>query len=204
MAGMPLPVHPLAKAHLDKLAGLSEEGTTAGEEELERRAQMLWNAFLKTYLTGSAVDLADGAGGVMSKTFEAVHLLYGTQSPPKEITLPILHMIVADRRQLRRDRVAGAYQVKEAITRNLLVRVPSQAAPESTADEVPKADLLCRKVADQVRWLLNSDEVQSLALKGVGKVEVVNGPREIAAGAWHMRQIVTTEEWNYEIRRNEP
>lgn len=203
---MAIPVNPLAKAHLDKLAGLDDSATTAGEEELERRTQELWHVFMTTYFTGDPVAVADGSGGTVQKTFPALELLYETDTVPATISTGVLHMAVADRRVQRRDRISGGLLLTEQISRNWIVRVPSQADPENTSDAAAaaSAERECRRVSDLVRWLLESDEKQALALKGITQVEVSNGPRSIAAGAWHMRQMLTTERIRHHVRSNEP
>lgn len=202
----PVPVHSLAKPHLDKLQGLLEENTTADEREIERRAQELWHAFLGTYFTGQPVEVADGGGGVLEMTFAAADLLYDQASAPDTLVRPVIHMTVSNRRMQRRDRVSGKWMFTERLDRSWLVRVPAQEAPESTAAQTAATDPghLARRVADQLRWLLESDETQALAIKGISTIEVTNGPRLIAAGAWHMRQVTTSEIIRHLGRRNEP
>lgn len=203
---MPIPVNALAKSHLDKLEGLAELNSTASEEEIERRAQEIWHAFLTAYFTGDPVDVADGSGGVMQKTFPALDLLYETDTVPDTIEQAVLHLSIADRRVIRRDRIPGGLLLTEQVTRNWMVRVPSQFDPQNTADDVAdkNAERECRHVADQVRWLLESDEKQALSLRGITNVQVINGPRFVSAGAWHLRQLVTIETLRHQKRSNEP
>lgn len=202
----PIPANPVAKSHLDKLQGLLEEDSTAGEREIERRSQEIYHEFLKAYFTGSPVPVADGSGGVTNMTFHAASLLYDQATVPDTLDKPVIHMTISNRRQIRRDRIQGFWMVQERIDRSWLIRVPSQPDPEDFSDrsEVVNSERLARKVGDDLRWLLTSDEIQAIALKGISSLEVTNGPRSVASGAWHMRGLVTSEILRYRMRRNEP
>lgn len=192
---MPASTHPLDKPHLDALSGLPENGSTAGEEEIERRAQELLNAWFGFYLSGQPFQPQGGE----IKTFDACDLLFGKADPPSPHSKPLLHILLVDRVLVGKSAVSEILEsIEERWTYNALVRTAAQspvlpAATGALKDAaVVESDRTNRRVASQVHWLLNSPEVQALALKGLGNIQATAGPREVAAGGWDLRQIVFT------------
>jgi hypothetical protein len=207
---MPIPPNPLSKPHLDKLLGLNDPGDSAGSEEIERRAQELFNEWLKFYFSGNPFPSTE-SGETISKTFEACSLLYGQATPENPSTKPILHFLLADRRDGDGRRIPGDFLAFDARwTWNILIRSHPQlpASPSATGPATDNAKLTAervnRRLADQCRWLLLSHHTQDLAVKGIGQIRVENGPRQIPAGASIMRQIVFSARVSYRIPLNEP
>lgn len=207
---MPIPQNPLTKPHLDKLLGLNEPGDSAGAEEIERRAQEILNEWLKFYFSGDPFNTPDGEGAA-SKTFEPCALLFGQDDPGSPIEKPILHVLLADRRDGEGSRVHGGFMAYDGRwTWNILIRCHPQtpaapAAADPTADSAKRtAERINRRAADQCRWLLHSSHTQELAIKGIGRIRVDNGPRQIPAGPMIMRQIVFSARVSYRVPLNEP
>jgi len=200
---------PLTKAHVNPLSGLAEPAGGPGEEEIERRAQELWAEWLSRYFTGTSFDTADGSGGLEAKTFAHCAIRFDSATLPVVQAKPLLHVLLADRRDREPERQGGGRWAHDArFVWNLLVRThPSQpAAPGSPPPDgaAIHAERQCRRLADQLRWLLTSYEAQALSAKGILELRVENGPREIPAGAWFLRQLVVSARIRWETPNHEP
>lgn len=189
---MTLPLHNLIRPHLDKLAGLAEPAGSAGEEEIERRVQELLNEWQKFYFSGIAFPSLG-----QDRAFEKCEILWGRAIPSKPGTLPILHTVLADRRDGNPERSGdGGWIMRGEWTWNTFVRthpqLPSGAsAPAPERDSaVNTADRLARLVGDQYAWLLRSAHAQDLSFKGIGGLRLLSGPRDIQSGSWCIRQLV--------------
>jgi hypothetical protein len=194
---MSVPVNPLARPYLDRLAGLVEPDGYLREEEVEARAQLLLNEFLKFHFSGQPFQTASAAGGTEAKAFDECGLLFDRASPPQPQLLPLIHVLLADRREIRKSQTSARVEIsEERWTWNVLVRTAAQSpvTPGAAADladhATAEAERANRRVAGQLHWLLRSSEMQALALKGLGSVEVGSAPRIIPSGAWCIRQLV--------------
>jgi hypothetical protein len=198
---------PLDHAHVNLHSGLLEPLNSPGGEEVERRVQELLKEFLGTYFNGVPFATALPGGGSESRTFAECHLLFDQATPPDGLAKPLIHTLLADRRDRDRERGReGYYAHASAFVWNILVRTHPQvpasgAGGDDSARRVSFRE--CRRVADQIRWLLLSPHAKDLSLKGILDIRVTNGPREIPSGAWYMRQLVVSGEVRWEERTYE-
>lgn len=204
-----IPLHPLIKPHLDKLAGLSEPEGAAGPEEIERRAQEILNEWQKFYFSGSSFTTPSG-NDMINRTFQQCEILWGQATATSPSALPVLHTILADRRDGDPVRMGPSlYRVEGDWTWNTFIRTHPQnpggaeALPVSDAAGL-EADRVCRRVADQYAWLLRGPHIQELAFKGISHLRVTNGPRSVQSASWCLRQIVYTAKVAYHIQGNDP
>jgi hypothetical protein len=192
-----VPPYALTKPHVDPFSGLSEPSGGPAAQEVERRAQELVNEWLRHYFSGQSFTTKGSDGGDISMSLTLCEILFGTSVPSNPASKPILHTILADRRDgdgehVGNDRVAFIGQ----FTWNTLVRVPAQspASPSATASETAPAlresYQVARRVGDQFAWLVRSIHAQDLAFKGFSNIRVLSGPRPVQSGAWSLVQIV--------------
>ena len=200
------PTRTLVRPHLDQLSGLAEVAGAPTASELERRAQELINEWLKFYFSGDPFSTPAPQGPDTLVVHEACEILFGSGSPTDPSTRPILHTILADRRDDDGVRVGGGLVAHTGEwTWNTLVRVhpqmPANPAAISDAETSARlaADQVARRVGDQLAWLLRSRHTQDLAFKGVGQVRVLNGPRRLQSGAWHLSQIVWSAKVHFHL-----
>ncbi len=205
-----IPTNPLTKPHLDKLAGLNDPGDVAGAEEIERRVQDIFNQWLKCYFGGNPFQ-TPAESGTVAKTFQQCEILWGRATPDKKGRFPILHTMLADRRDGAPVRIRqNLSKVVGDWTWNVFVRSHPQM-PVSPADSGPakdsaiiEADRICTRVGDQYAWLIRSAHAQELALKGIGRVAVASGPRPVQSGGWYLNQLVISARITFRIRNNAP
>ena len=207
---MLIPPQDLNHPHLDKLAGLSEPFGSAGEEEIERRAQEILNEWQKIFFSGISFQTPANPG-TDTRTFEHCEILWGRAIPADPGTLPILHSVLVDRRDgdpVRNG--AGIWMVRGEWTWNTFVRTHPQLPASDSAATVPadgavrSSDRLARRVGDQFAWLLRSPHTQSLALKGIGNMRLLSGPRDIQSGSWCIRQLVFSTSVTFRMIANDP
>ena len=206
-----LPTNPLSHIHVDSFAGFPEPAGSPGEDEIDRRVQELLNEWFEFYFSGQVFQTPISAAATTSKAFTAAKVLWDQSQMPNPLEEPVLHLILADRRDGEPVQVAkNLWRHHGRWTWNLLVRVPPQlpvapAVLRSSPDSaIADGGRVCRKLADNARWLLNSAHLQELAVKGIGHLKLDNGPRMIPGGAWHLRQIVFSAEVTYHHRTNAP
>lgn len=207
-----IPPHALTKPHLDKLAGLNEVGDNLAQaEEIERRVQALLNEWLKFHFSGNPFTTPLAGQADETKTFTLCEILFGRGIPENPGQLPILHVQLTDRRDGDPVRIPGG--MKKVVgdwTWNIFIRThpqlpasPAAASPDKDS-ALESADRECRRVGDQLAWLLRSPAAQALALKGIGQLRLVTGPRPIQAGAWALNQLIVTAKITFRISGNSP
>lgn len=206
---MSIPPRTLAKPHFDALAGLTEPSGSPAPAELERRAQELINEWLRFYFSGNSFNSPAAAGPDISITHQSCEILFDHAVPTIPAAKPILHTILADRRDDDGHFISGGLKAHLGDwTYNTLIRVAPQlpAAAAGTADTnaLRNANQTARRVADQLSWLLRSAHSQDLAFKGICKLRVLNGPNLIQSGSWIVRQIVWSAQVHYLIPHNSP
>ena len=209
---MATPLHPLTKPHLDKLAGLAESVGAPGPEEIERRAQELLHEWLKFYFSGTAFTTPTAGGGAATTMhFESCEILWDHATPPLPAAKPVLHTVLADRRDGDPIRVGpNVWKIKGEWTWNTFVRThPQLPASDAAADPAHDAARftafrVARRVGDQFAWLLRGPHTQELAFKGIKNLRLTNGPRPIQSGAWFLRQIIFTANVTFTITGNDP
>jgi hypothetical protein len=206
-----IPTNPLSHVHVDKFAGFPEPAGSPGEEEIERRAQELLNEWFEFYFSGNEFQTPVSEEVTEGKSFQAADVLWDQDTLPNPAPNPILHLLLADRRDGDPIQVEkNLWRVQGRWTWNALIRVSAQL-PAAAGAAVPVGDnatrsagRICRRVADQCRWLLRSAHTQELAVKGITHLKVDNGPRQIPGGPWHIRQIVFSAEVIHHQRSNQP
>jgi hypothetical protein len=202
-----IPPHPLTKPHADPLAGLTQPVNHTEEEQVERRVQELMLEWQRQYFLGAVFTTPAQYGPDITRQFEACEIRWGKITTDPESLLPLLHSIIADRRDgepQRKD--ASTALMRGEWTFNTFVRAGAQQPVGKTAlpsanPATISAENLCRKVADQYAWLLRSRHAQELSLKGVGNIRILSGPKDVQSGPWHLRQIVyvATVHWQVVI-----
>lgn len=204
-----IPPRNLTKPHLDALAGLAEAPGSPAASELERRAQELINEWLRFYFSGNAFTTPAVTGPDLSITHDNCEILFDHAVPTIPSAKPILHTLLADRRDDDGHFIEGNLKAHLGDwTYNTLIRVapqlPANATGTADTNALRNAGHTCRRVADQLAWLLRSAHTQDLAFKGICKVRVLNGPRLIQSGSWIMRQIVWSAQVHYLIPHGAP
>lgn len=209
---MSIPPHPLTKPHLDKLAGLNEVGDNlAAPEEIERRVQALLLEWQKSFFSGDPFTTPLAGQPDETKTFVACEILWGRSAPELPGKRPVLHTLLTDRRDGDPVRIPGGLRkISGEWTWNTLIRTHPQlpASRHSATTTQDSAEAIaereCRRVGDQYAWLLRSPHTQALALKGIGQLRILSGPRPVAASPWFLTQIIFTAQINFRISGNSP
>lgn len=190
-------MHELDHPHVDFFSGLPEPVNAPAANEVDRRAQELLDEWLAHYFSGVEFQSLAADGSTFGKTYERAEIHFDTYSPGDNAVLPVIHTILADRRDGPGQSVGNGLQFHTGTwTWNTFVRVhPQQPARPADGGDLErsaraKAEQLCRRIADQFRDLVSGPDARDLVLKGIGNPAVLNGPRVIPGGAWFIRQIV--------------
>jgi hypothetical protein len=208
---MPLPLNPLAKDLVDPLTGLPPVGSVVtAPEEVARRVQELFNEWLKFYFSGNPFTTAAAEGGTESKTFDLCDLLFDKAVPKNPADKPMLHLILNARRDGRGRRCGGGRQYFNGRWNwSLMVRTPAQvpttaAGRAALSGSDQEAARVCRRLAAQASWLLNSLHVAELARKGIGHLVVEDGPKEAPAGGFNLHVLTFSAEVGYHTLLPDP
>lgn len=204
---IPMPVLPtLTKPHADKAAGLPEAAGSAPGEEIERRVQEILLEWQRLHFSGKLFTV-EGEG---DKTFEDCDVRWGTVTPEKPAAKPIIHIWVSQRRDDAPRRVPPAlWQVKSSWVFTVVVKtnpqLPAGGSGAVLKDSAEReSERLCRRVADQMVWLLNSTRTQALALLGVQRVLPASSPVLTANGSYIARTLTFSAEIYTHTPRNDP
>ena len=199
---MAIPPLPLTKPHLDQMAGLPESAGAAGEEEMERRAQEVLLEWLLMFFNGQSF----ATPGTIVRSFDLCHVTFDEATPKIPQERPILHLVLADRNDKDPRRIGGGNWIVEGTWRwTVLIRTNYQMPPTGTDDSAAKNCVrACRRVGDQLTWLLRSAHTQALTLKGLRRAKAATQPKLIPAGAYHARMMTLSAEVSYTIPGNDP
>jgi hypothetical protein len=181
--------------------------------EIERRAQELVDEWLRHYFSGqpfTTPGMADAEPGV--NTLMLCELIYDQATPETVPTnLPLMHTIIVDKREgdpapvgKNLAVVAGTWMWHTLVRVSPLVDAGERPSiPAATKPKIIAANQ-CRRLADQLQWLLRSPHAQDLAFKGMGNIRVISAPRLIQQGAWQMRQVIWSCDVSYHVALNDP
>jgi hypothetical protein len=204
---MAIPERTLTKPHVDKALGLPEGGSAPGSEEVERRVQEALLEWLAGYFNATAFTTGGEAG---TRTFPACEVRFDEITPTLPQEKPILHTVLSDRRDGEPVRITGGmWETKGTWIFTTDIRTNKQMPSAGTASGLPDSannsgDRTCRRVADQLAWLLRSSHTQSLSLKGIRRAKVTAGPKLIPSGAYHARLLTFSVEVITTSPRNDP
>lgn len=205
---MAIPERTLTKPHVDQSLGLPETGANApGSEEVERRVQEVLLEWLTGFFNATAFTTGGEAG---TRIFTACEVRFDEVTPSIPQEKPIMHTVLTDRRDADTVRITdGMWETKGTWIFTTDIRtnkqMPSAGAGTALPDSANNSgDRACRRVADQLAWLLRSSHTQSLSLKGIRRAKVTSGPRLIPSGAYHARLLTFSVEIITTSPRNDP
>ena len=206
---MAIPERTLTKPHVDKSLGLPEivEPNPAGGEEVERRVMEVLIEWLDGFFNAAPFTTA---GEVGTRTFPDCDVRRDEVAPTIPQEKPIIHIVLSERRDGDPVRITGGKREPKGtwiFTTDIrpTKQMPAAGAASTLSDSANNSgDRACRRVADQLAWLLRSSHTQSLSLKGIRRARVTAGPRLIPAGAYHARLLTFSVEVITTSPRNDP
>lgn len=199
----------LTRPHVDALQadGAAAEGGGSGME-VERRAAELIEEWMRRYFGGQPFEAYDGEPFPWGQ-MERAEVLWDTATPEQEhpTSEPMIHTMLMDREDGDAQVVPGGqFQYRGRWMFHTLVKAAPQmpaGAGQALKDAATLgAERSCRRVADQLAWLLrNPYHAGLLARKGIHELRVLSGPRKISGGAWALRHITWEARVPHHARR---
>ncbi len=158
--------------------------------EPERRIQSLIHLWLKFYFSGSPFQTKGSTGASVSYTFVPCEFTYNTDALPRQTNAskPVIHIFTAFRDTKRADYTEDAVGHDDDWTILLMPKVRTGSV-RADGDKDTDPDRLCRKVSDQLVWLLCSCEREALYAHGLHNVHMQGGPALANTGAWVARTM---------------
>lgn len=171
-----------------------------GARETERNAEELLNEFYKTFFNGQPHTTQISPSPV---TFPVCDLFFNQAQLPKLGTRPQIHTVFTDVRRIVGLLRGGSEQwydrthklVTAECDLSIFVRVANDGA------EGNEADFLCRKTADQVKEIFESQDRSALAQKGVTHPRVLRGPVPVGTIGFQARLLIVRCRLQYKIPR---
>jgi hypothetical protein len=171
---------------------LTLDSDQVGARETERGAQELLNEFYKAFFNGQPHATQIEPTPV---TFPICDLFFNQTQLPAPADKPQLHTVFTDMRAVERWWSSTEKLVTAECTLSIFVRTSNQGA------EGNKADFLCRKTADQVKEIFQSQDRYALAQKGVRHPKVMRGPLPVGTIGFQVRLLIVSCELQYKIPR---
>ncbi len=199
-------MHTLTKPHIDHWSGLPEGANPPAPEQVEVRFQILLNEWLEHYFSGNPFTTRLPDGSTAQKSYQHADIRFGSVTMPENPERPLIHTIIADRRDGEGQSDGRGCLVHRGVwALHTFVRVhPTQPVRPSLSSTLEKdarrtSEQLCRRVAEQLSALIHGPDAADLAVKGIHDINITNGPREIPAAGWFIRQIVWTARPVYRV-----
>lgn len=156
--------------------------------ETERDIQELLMLFKAFYFDGNTHTLDATDAATVDLEFPEAAIFFGTSPLPQGSNLmPQIHTLLSDNRPDRKERTG--FHTRD-ITRDLLITHLVRVA--HSGNNEGKASVLCRRVADRLRSLLEHSPALELARKGFHRIAVQSGPTELPMGGYAVRQLTWT------------
>ena len=166
----------------------------------ERRLQSILHVWLKFYFSGQEFQARAEGGGTKGYTFDqcSIEMQEAERADGAEQadgsrpvqTLPVIHGVFPDvqRRSYRSGDQVRAEDL--AVTLNFMVKVSKNLSATGQAQTNP--EYLCRRIADNLAWLLNSSERAALSVLGIHNLRVRSGPVVMPGSVWFMRMLTVS------------
>jgi hypothetical protein len=178
-------LNPITHANSTVLAAaLALDPATRAEERL----QSLLYLWLKRYFSGAAFTTLKADGTTESRTFTECAMAFQEDEMAKNPQVPMLHLLMPDRRTKRRDYADNLRGADDDWTIDAMVKVP--ATLTKTEMDGDSAEEIARRVGSELEWLLESTEREALNEVGILRVKLERPSVLLPAGAWQMRMLV--------------
>jgi hypothetical protein len=179
---------------------LTLDSDPVSARETERGAQEILNEFYKAFFNGTAHASQIAPTPV---TFQVCDLFFNQTQLPKPGTRPQIHTVFTDVRRiaglLRRGDEQWFDPTHKLVTAecdlSIFVRTANQGAQDN------KTDFLCRKTADQVKEIFESQDRYALAQKGIRHPRVLRGPIPVGTVGFQVRLLIAHCQLQYKIPR---
>lgn len=158
----------------------------------ELKAQELLNEFYQAFFDGQPHASQIEPTPV---TFPIVDLFFNQTQIPSPGNKPQLHTVFSEFRSRERWCDYAKKLVTADCTLSIFVRVANQGAEGNTAD------FLCRKTADQVKEIFQSQDRYALAQKGIRHPKVMRGPMPVGTIGLQVRLLIVTCQLQYKVPR---
>jgi hypothetical protein len=160
--------------------------------ETEKKLTELLNEFLKRYFNGQphVSPLTN-----QNVTFPLCDLFFNQAQLPSPADKPQIHVAYTDVRPEERWLTAEKKLVTTKCTLSIFVRAANQGAVGNTAD------FLCRKTADQVKEIFQTQDRSALAQKNIRHPKVLRGPYAVGTIGFQVRLLIVTCELQYTLPR---
>lgn len=178
---------------------LSKPAVAARDTEL--KLQELLNEFYKYFFTGTV-----HAAQLGQVTFPPCDLFFNQTQLPSPSTRnsqsgsdqpkPQIHTVFTDLRTTERWLTADSKMVYANLMMSIFVRVANQGAQDN------KTDFLCRKIADNLKEIFQSQDRYALAQKGIRHPRIPRGPVPLPTVGFQVRLLVVSCQLQYRIPRS--
>jgi hypothetical protein len=179
---------------------LTLDSDPIGARDTERGAQELLNEFYKAFFNGEEHISQISPSPV---TFPICDLFFNQTQLPSPAGKPQIHTVLTDVRRvaglLRRGEEQWWDRTHKLVTMecdlSIFVRTANQGAQDNSAD------FLCRKTADQVKEIFESQDRYALAQKGIRHPRILRGPLPVGTVGFQVRLLIMHCQLQYKIPR---
>lgn len=154
------------------------------QQETERKAVELLDAFYRSFFTGTEVTVANAP-----ITLPVCDYQFGVGTPPQHAEKPSIHTVFSDWME-RSSFDAGGRRVFVDLVMQIYVRVGTLEGPQL------KSDHIARRVADAVKQIFQSEEYL-LAQKGIHHARVKKPPSPLPFEGMAVRMLVVSAQIQY-------
>lgn len=168
------------------------------EMNSERMVQNVLVTFLRFYFSGNAFQTRQADGSLISMTFPACEVGAEETVLPDPLLTPYIHYYHL---AIKEETYGLATHTLVVSDHRIMLDVTVPVSlPSSMAGVVPKHHL--RRIADHCKWLFQSNELLSLAEKGLMRVRVVKPPSlALAPDTMLRRNMIIDFQAHYRIDR---
>lgn len=171
---------------------LTLDSEKVAPRETERVAQELLNEFYLAFFNGEPHDSQILPSPV---TFPVCDLFFNQAQLPPVADKPQIHTVFTDFHNRERWVDTDSKLVTADCMLTIFVRASNAGA------EGNKTDFLCRKVADQVKEIFQSQDRYALAQKGIRHPKVQRGPTPVATIGFQVRLLIVSCQLQYKVPR---
>lgn len=198
---MTIPNNVVDVPHVDSYAGVTHaDDDDFKAYEIERRIKEIFLRWLLIYFSGDPWSYHDPVtDSAVVQTFEHCDCYAGEATMKNPLPRPVIHAVASDHQR----KVLGVEDALEWKSMDVKWNIYVRSAPGLVGSEPHiQGEFLSDMVASQLASLLEGDEIQGLADRGLADVNILRGPVPIQNAHYNLNQLVVAMKAYYHVPYN--